>query len=57
LNTTKELLDITTRHISGVEAIRAAFVVGSGETVPGGSWTTLSKASSKGTKDGKKGQK
>jgi hypothetical protein len=49
------LLDITTRHISGVEAIRAAFVVGSGETVPGGSWTTLSKASSKGAKDGKKG--
>jgi hypothetical protein len=35
--TTKELLDITTRHASGEEAVRAVFIQGDGKAVHGGS--------------------
>jgi hypothetical protein len=37
LKTTKELLDITTHHASGEEAIEVVFVQGNGKMVPGGS--------------------
>jgi hypothetical protein len=57
LNTTKELLDITTWHASGEEAIWVAFVFGSEKTVPKGSWAVLSKAVSRGAKKGAKGNK
>jgi hypothetical protein len=35
--TTKELVDITTRHASGEEAVRAIFVQGDGKVAPSSS--------------------
>jgi hypothetical protein len=61
LNTTKEMLDIATRHAFGKEAVGAAFALGNGKTVPSGHQAMSSKATSKGAKKGikasKKGQK
>jgi hypothetical protein len=51
-NTTKKLLDIATRHASGEEAVQVAFALGSEKTVPDDSRAALSKATSKGTKNG-----
>jgi hypothetical protein len=60
-NTTKELLDIATRHASDEEAVGATFVLGDGKMVPGGSRAvpsiTTGKGSKKGAKGGKKGSK
>jgi hypothetical protein len=60
-NTTKELLDIATRHAFGKEVVEAAFALGNGKTVPGGHQAMSSKATGKGAKKGikagKKGQK
>jgi hypothetical protein len=60
-NTTKELLDIATRHTASEEAVGAAFILGDGKAAAGGSRATPSKATikgaRKGAKGGKKGQK
>jgi hypothetical protein len=60
-STTKELLDITTRHASGEEAIGATFILGNMEAATGSSRGAPPKATTKGTqkgaKGGKKGQK
>jgi hypothetical protein len=59
--TTRELLDITTRHASGEEAVGAAFVLSKMGAVANGGWATPTKATvkgaRKGVKGGKKGQK
>jgi hypothetical protein len=55
--TTKELLDITTRHASGEEAVRAVFIQGDGKAVHGGSWWALPKAVGKGVRRSAKGNK
>jgi hypothetical protein len=54
-NTTKELLDIATRHASGEEAVGAAFVLGNGKMAPCSSPVAPSKATIKGDKGSKKG--
>jgi hypothetical protein len=56
-DTTKELRDITTRHASGEEAAMTVFVLGDRKMVPSNSWATPSKATSKGTMKGAKGDK
>jgi hypothetical protein len=56
-NTTSELLDITTQHASGEEAIAVVLALGDGKIVPGDSRATPSKATGKGAKGGKMGQK
>jgi hypothetical protein len=59
--TTKELLDIATRHTSSKEAVVAAFILGSVGMVASGGRAAPTKATVKstrnGTKGGKKGQK
>jgi hypothetical protein len=57
LNTTKELLDIATQHVSGKEVIGAFFYLGDGKTVPGSSGAAPSKVIGKGTKGGRNGPK
>jgi hypothetical protein len=54
-NTTKEVLNIATRHASGEEVVGAVFILGDGQMVPSGSRVTPSKAIGKGTKKGIKG--
>jgi hypothetical protein len=57
--TTKELLDIATRHASGEEAVEAIFMQSSGKVVPGdgrgASTTTTDKGTKRGIKSDKKG--
>jgi hypothetical protein len=55
--TTKELLDITTRHASGEEAVGVVFDQGDRNTVPYGSRGAPPKAASKGAKRNTKGNK
>jgi hypothetical protein len=59
--TTKELLDIATRHASSEEAVGAGFVLGNMKTAVSSSRAAPSKATvkstRKGAKGGKKGQK
>jgi hypothetical protein len=59
--TTKELLDITTRHASGEEAVRATFILGNASTTTNGDRATPTKTTIMGTrkaaKGGKKGSK
>jgi hypothetical protein len=59
--TTKELLNITTRHAFGKEAAGTAFVLGNVKAAASGSRPAPSKATikgaRKGAKGGKKGQK
>jgi hypothetical protein len=57
LNTTKELLNITTRHTSGEEAVGTVIVLGDGKMVTGSSQVAPFNATSKGTKGGNKWQK
>jgi hypothetical protein len=55
--TTKELLNITTRHASNEEAVGAAFVLGNtGKTADGG-WDAPTKATIKSTRKDAKGDK
>jgi hypothetical protein len=56
-NTTKELLNIATRHASSEEAVRAVFVQGRGKVVLSGGWGTSVATSDKGTKRGIKSDK
>jgi hypothetical protein len=56
-NTTKELLDIATRHTSSEEAVKVVFILGNGETIPSANRATPFKANGKGTKKGAKGGK
>jgi hypothetical protein len=53
--TTKELLDIVTRHASGEEAVGAAFVLGNAAAAVDGGRTPPTKATTKGTRKGAKG--
>jgi hypothetical protein len=53
--TTKELLDITTQHAFGEEAVASIFVQGDGKVVPGGSRWAPPKAADKGAKRSVKG--
>jgi hypothetical protein len=61
LKTTMELLDITTRHASGKEAVGAAFILGNAGTASSSDRAAPNKATikraRKGAKDGKKGRK
>jgi hypothetical protein len=50
--TTKELLNIATRHAFGEEAVRAIFIQSSGKAAPNGDWGAPPKATDKGTKRG-----
>jgi hypothetical protein len=58
-STTKELLDIATRHASSKEAVGAAFILGNVKAGGGGSHATPPKATNEGSKkganDGRKG--
>jgi hypothetical protein len=49
-NTTKELLDITTRLAFGEEAVRAVFLQSRGKEAPGGGPRTSTIANERGTK-------
>jgi hypothetical protein len=55
--TTKELLDIATRHAFGEEAVGAAFILGNAKAAVSGGWATPSKDTAKGVKKGAKGGK
>jgi hypothetical protein len=55
LKTTKELLNITTRHASGKEAVGAAFVLANVATTAHGGQATPTKDTNKGTRRGAKG--
>jgi hypothetical protein len=55
--TTKELLDIATRHTSGKEAVGAALVQGGSKAVLSGGQGTSAGATDKGTKRGIKSDK
>jgi hypothetical protein len=59
--TTKELLDIATRHASGEEAVGVAFILGNTDTTTNGGQAAPTKTSvkgaRKGARGGKKGQK
>jgi hypothetical protein len=57
LKTTKELLDITTRHASGEEAVGSVFKQSSGKAATGSSWGASTVATNKGTKRGIKSNK
>jgi hypothetical protein len=52
---TKKLLDIATRHTSGEEVVRAAFVLGNVKAVAGGSRAPPLKVTIKGARKGTKG--
>jgi hypothetical protein len=56
-NTTKQLHDISCRHASGQEVVRAVFVLGDRKMVPDSGRAAPSKATCKGTKKGTKGSK
>jgi hypothetical protein len=53
--TTKELLDIATRHASGEEAVGAAFILGNVKVAASNDRAAPSKATVKGTRKGAKG--
>jgi hypothetical protein len=53
----KELLDITTKHASGEEDVRAIFMQNSRKAAPGGGWGAPTTANDKGTKKGIKNNK
>jgi hypothetical protein len=55
--TTKELLDIATRHTSGEEAVGAIFVQGNGKVAPSGDRVASTTATNKGTKRGGRSDK
>jgi hypothetical protein len=55
--TTKELLNIATRHASSEEAVRAIFVQSSGKTTLGGGRQALATTVDKGTKRGVRNDK
>jgi hypothetical protein len=55
--TTKELLNITTRHAFGKVVVGAIFVPGDGSSVPSSSRGVPLKAAGKGTKRSVKGNK
>jgi hypothetical protein len=61
LKTTKELLDIATRHSSGQQAVEAAFIMGNAKIVASDNHAAplkaTAKSSRKGAKGGIKGQK
>jgi hypothetical protein len=52
--TTKELLDIATRHNSGREAVEAPFILGNEKAATSGGQAAPSKATVKGVKKGQK---
>jgi hypothetical protein len=53
--TTKELLNIATRHASGEEAVGAAFVLGNTGVAANGGRAALTRATIKGARKGAKG--
>jgi hypothetical protein len=53
----KELLDITSRHTSSEEAVRAVFIQGDGKEAPSGGRGAPPKATNKGKKRGTKSDK
>jgi hypothetical protein len=55
--TTKELVDIATRHTSGEKVVGAAFVLGNAEAAANGDWAVPTKATIKGARKGAKGGK
>jgi hypothetical protein len=55
--TTKELLDITTRHAFGEEAVGAAFILGNVGAVANGGQATPTKATVKSARKGGKAEK
>jgi hypothetical protein len=55
--TTKELLDITTRHALVEEVVRAIFVQGNGKAAPNGGRGVSLKAAGMGTKRSTKGNR
>jgi hypothetical protein len=57
LKTTKEMLDITTRHASSKEAVRAIFSQGDRKVAPNGGQGVTLKAVGKGVKRRTKGIK
>jgi hypothetical protein len=57
LKTTKELLDIATRHASSEEVIKAIFIQGGGKVVLSSGRETSAIATDKGTKRGIKSDK
>jgi hypothetical protein len=57
LKTTKELLDITTRHTSSEEVVRAIFIQSGGRAASGGGWGASTTVNDKGTKRGIKSDK
>jgi hypothetical protein len=57
LKTTKQLLDITTRHASGEEVVGSVFMQSSGKAATGSGWGASTAATNKGTKRGIKSDK
>jgi hypothetical protein len=55
--TTKELLDIATRHASSEEAVRATFILGNTKAAASGGRAAPSKATTKSVRKGAKGDK
>jgi hypothetical protein len=55
--TTKELLDIATRHAYSEEAVGATFILGNAKAATNDGRTTPSKATIKGARKGAKGSK
>jgi hypothetical protein len=55
--TTKELLDITTRHAFGEEVVEAAFILGNVGAVANGGQATPTKATVKSARKGGKAEK
>jgi hypothetical protein len=55
--TTKDLLDIATRHTSGEEVVGAIFVQSSGKAAPGSGWGGGTKAADKCKKSGARSDK
>jgi hypothetical protein len=53
----KKLLDIATRHVSGEEAVGAAFVLGNARAAANGGRAVLTEATIKGARKGTKGSK
>jgi hypothetical protein len=54
---TTELLDITTRHASGEEAVEGTFILGNVGVAANGSWAIPTKATIIGARKGAKGSK
>jgi hypothetical protein len=57
LKTTKELINITTRHASGEEAVGAAFILGNTRAAANNGRAAPTKAAIKGDRKGAKGGK